>query len=114
MYGLSRIAPVEKAKRNQKKLFEKKTQIAPNLSKAVHSNHVNKPSQRKRIQKDKMPVYVYQCKNCNHVFEQRQSFSDDALRVCPQCGEETLRKRYNTVGVTFKGSGFYSTDKGNS
>ena len=47
-----------------------------------------------------MPVYVYQCKNCNHVFEQRQSFSDDALRVCPQCGEETLRKRYNTVGVT--------------
>ena len=34
--------------------------------------------------------------------------------VCPQCGEETLRKRYNTVGVTFKGSGFYSTDKGNS
>ena len=51
-----------------------------------------------------MPVYVYQCKNCNHVFEQRQSFSDDALRVCPQCGEETLRKRYNTVGVTFKGS----------
>ena len=50
-----------------------------------------------------MPVYVYQCKNCNHVFEQRQSFSDDALRVCPQCGEETLRKRYNTVGVTFKG-----------
>ena len=47
-----------------------------------------------------MPVYVYQCKNCNHVFEQRQSFSDDALRICPQCGEETLRKRYNTVGVT--------------
>ena len=33
-----------------------------------------------------MPVYVYQCKNCNHVFEQRQSFSDDALRICPQCG----------------------------
>lgn len=104
----------KKAKRNQKKLFEKKTQIAPNVSKAVHSNHVNKPSQRKRIQKDKMPVYVYQCKNCNHVFEQRQSFSDEALRICPQCGEETLRKRYNTVGVTFKGSGFYSTDKGNS
>jgi len=61
-----------------------------------------------------MPVYVYQCKNCNHVFEQRQSFSDDALRVCPQCGEETLRKRYNTVGVTFKGSGFYGTDRGSA
>ena len=60
-----------------------------------------------------MPVYVYQCKNCNHVFEQRQSFSDDALRVC-RSAAKNLRKRYNTVGVTFKGSGFYSTDKGNS
>ena len=59
-----------------------------------------------------MPVYVYQCKNCNHVFEQRQSFSDDALRICPQCGEETLRKRYTPVGVTFTGSGFYRPDTG--
>ena len=80
----------------------------------LNSEEPLNPLNEKSIQKDNMPVYVYQCKNCNHVFEQRQSFSDDALRVCPQCGEETLRKRYNTVGVTFKGSGFYSTDKGNS
>ena len=61
-----------------------------------------------------MPVYVYQCKNCGHAFEKRQSFSEDALRTCPQCGEDTRRKRFNTVGVVFKGSGFYSTDKGSS
>ena len=61
-----------------------------------------------------MLVYVYQCKNCGHAFEKRQSFSEDALRTCPQCGEDTLRKRFNTVGVVFKGSGFYSTDKGSS
>ncbi len=61
-----------------------------------------------------MPVYVYQCKNCNHVFEQRQSFSDDALRVCPQCGEETLRKRYNTVGVPFRGAGYNPPDTATS
>ena len=61
-----------------------------------------------------MPVYVYQCKNGGHAFEKRQSFSEDALRTCPQCGEDTLRKRFNTVGVVFKGSGFYSTDKGSS
>ena len=58
-----------------------------------------------------MPVYVYQCKNCNHVFEQRQSFSDDALRICPQCGEETLRKRYNTVVFPYKGPGLSTTPK---
>ena len=38
----------KKGEKKQKELFEKKTQIAPNLSKAVRSNHVNKPSQRKR------------------------------------------------------------------
>lgn len=37
----------EKGEKKQKWLFEKKTQIAPNLSKAVHSNHVNKPSPAK-------------------------------------------------------------------
>ena len=61
-----------------------------------------------------MPVYVYQCKNCGHAFEKRQSFSDDALRTCPQFCEDTLLKRFNTVGVVFKGSGFYSNDKGSS
>ena len=58
-----------------------------------------------------MPVYVYQCKNCGHVFEQHQSFSEEALKTCPSCGEDTLRKKFNSVGVVFKGSGFYSNDK---
>lgn len=58
-----------------------------------------------------MPVYVYQCKNCEHLFEQHQSFSEDALKTCPECQQDTLRKKFNTVGVVFKGSGFYSNDK---
>lgn len=57
-----------------------------------------------------MPVYVYACKNCGHRFEQRQSFSDDTLTVCPVCHESALHKVYDSVGVVFKGSGFYSTD----
>ncbi|MGP9695138.1 FmdB family zinc ribbon protein [Brachybacterium sp. AOP25-B2-12] len=57
-----------------------------------------------------MPTYVYACKNCGHRFEQRQSFSDDALTVCPECHQAALHKVYNTVGIVFKGSGFYSTD----
>ena len=56
-----------------------------------------------------MPKYQYQCTECGHAFEQVQSFSDDALTVCPQC-EGRLRKVFNAVGVVFKGSGFYRTD----
>ncbi|HET7690113.1 MAG TPA: FmdB family zinc ribbon protein [Nocardioidaceae bacterium] len=56
-----------------------------------------------------MPTYQYACTECDHFFEQFQSFSDDALTVCPQCGGK-LRKVFNAVGVVFKGSGFYRTD----
>ncbi|WP_129656378.1 FmdB family zinc ribbon protein [Rothia halotolerans] len=57
-----------------------------------------------------MPVYAYQCKSCQHRFDIRQAFSDDALTECPECHRPELRKKFNTVGVSFKGSGFYSTD----
>ena len=56
-----------------------------------------------------MPTYQYTCNDCGHFFEAVQSFSDDSLTVCPECGG-TLRKVYNAVGVVFKGSGFYRTD----
>jgi putative FmdB family regulatory protein len=56
-----------------------------------------------------VPTYQYACTECGHAFEEFQSFSDDALTVCPQC-EGKLRKVYNAVGVVFKGSGFYRTD----
>ena len=56
-----------------------------------------------------MPVYEYRCRTCDHQFEIQQSFSDDALTVCPEC-EGELRKVFAPVGITFKGSGFYKTD----
>jgi putative FmdB family regulatory protein len=56
-----------------------------------------------------MPVYAYACKDCGHAFDIRQSFSENALTVCPEC-EGELRKKFNTVGVVFKGSGFYRND----
>ena len=56
-----------------------------------------------------MPTYQYACTECGHSFEQFQSFSEDALTVCPQC-DGRLRKLFNAVGVVFKGSGFYRTD----
>jgi putative FmdB family regulatory protein len=56
-----------------------------------------------------VPTYQYACTECGHAFEQFQSFTDDALTVCPEC-EGRLRKVFNAVGVVFKGSGFYRTD----
>jgi putative FmdB family regulatory protein len=56
-----------------------------------------------------LPTYQYRCTACDHAFEQFQSFTDDALTVCPECGGR-LRKVFNAVGVVFKGSGFYRND----
>lgn len=56
-----------------------------------------------------MPTYQYACTECGHRFETVQSFTDDALTDCPQCTGR-LRKVFNSVGIVFKGSGFYRTD----
>ncbi len=56
-----------------------------------------------------MPTYQYACTDCDHAFEQVQSFTEDSLTACPSC-EGRLRKVFNAVGVVFKGSGFYRTD----
>ncbi|MET4782438.1 FmdB family zinc ribbon protein [Glaciihabitans sp. UYNi722] len=57
-----------------------------------------------------MPTYSYRCANCDYAFDQYQAFTDDSLSVCPNCGEPKLRKVFNSIGVTFNGSGFYRTD----
>lgn len=56
-----------------------------------------------------MPTYEYACTECSHAFDIFQSFSDDALTECPECGGN-LRKVFSPAGVVFKGSGFYRTD----
>lgn len=56
-----------------------------------------------------MPTYAYACTTCGHQFDAVQSFSEDALSICPECGG-ALRKQYGSIGVTFNGSGFYRTD----
>lgn len=56
-----------------------------------------------------MPTYAYACTACGHAFEAVQSFSDDSLTVCPEC-DGRLRKVFSSVGVVFKGSGFYRND----
>jgi putative FmdB family regulatory protein len=56
-----------------------------------------------------MPTYEYACKGCGDHLEIVQSFRDEALTTCPNCGG-ALRKVFGSIGIAFKGSGFYKTD----
>ena len=56
-----------------------------------------------------VPTYEYACKKCAEHLEVVQSFRDEPLTVCPNCGG-ALRKVFGAIGIAFKGSGFYKTD----
>lgn len=56
-----------------------------------------------------MPTYEYACKSCGERLEVQQRFTDDPLTTCPSCSGP-LRKVFGSVGIAFKGSGFYKTD----
>ena len=56
-----------------------------------------------------MPTYSYACTECDNRFDAVQAFTDDALTTCPKCSGR-LRKLFGSVGVVFKGSGFYRND----
>ncbi len=57
----------------------------------------------------RVPTYEYRCDNCATNFDVVQSFHDDPLTECPTCGSP-VRKVFGSVGIVFKGSGFYKTD----
>ena len=58
------------------------------------------------------PRYEYKCPRCQISFEQNRGFDDDS--PAPMCGDclVGMEKVYGSTPVHFKGSGFYSTDKG--
>jgi len=56
-----------------------------------------------------MPTYEYRCADCGQHIEVVQSFTDDPLTQCGACGG-SLKKVFGSVGIVFKGSGFYKTD----
>jgi putative FmdB family regulatory protein len=56
-----------------------------------------------------VPTYQYACTACEERLEAVQRFTDQPLTECPACGGR-LRKVFASVGVVFRGSGFYRTD----
>ena len=58
-----------------------------------------------------MAYYDYKCQNCNNTITvSRRMTEDDPGYTCDACNI-ALTRVYSKVGVSFKGSGFYSTDK---
>lgn len=60
-----------------------------------------------------MPTYEYACTKCGEHLEAVQSFTDEPLKKCPACGGR-LKKVFGSVGIVFKGSGFYKNDSRSS
>ena len=56
-----------------------------------------------------MPIYGYRCAGCGNEFEILQKMADEPLKTCPKC-QGKLSKILYPVGISFKGSGFYTTD----
>lgn len=57
-----------------------------------------------------MPIYEYRCDNCGHEFDTLQKVTDDALTICPKCGEPALKKKVSAAAFRLKGGGWYETD----
>ena len=57
-----------------------------------------------------MPIYGYNCKACDYVFDVLQKISDPKLTDCPECGEAALRKQLSAPKFRLKGKGWYETD----
>jgi putative FmdB family regulatory protein len=57
-----------------------------------------------------VPIYEYQCGKCGHIFERDHAVGEKKQYRCPECSCKNTKKIVSSVGVIFKGSGFYATD----
>ena len=57
-----------------------------------------------------MPIYEYNCKNCQHTVDALQKIADEPLIDCPECGEPKLRRLLSAPRFRLKGKGWYETD----
>jgi putative FmdB family regulatory protein len=57
-----------------------------------------------------MPIYEYQCNACDHTFDKLQKMSDEPIKQCPECGQNTVDKLVSAAAFQLKGTGWYVTD----
>lgn len=58
-----------------------------------------------------MPFYDYKCSKCSEIITVKRGITETISALeCKTCKVEMSRV-YSNVGISFNGSGFYSTDK---
>lgn len=57
-----------------------------------------------------MPIYEYACEHCGHHLDVMQKISDEPLKQCPNCQNETLQRLVSAASFRLKGGGWYETD----
>lgn len=57
-----------------------------------------------------MPIYGYQCQNCEHTLDALQKIADEPLVDCPECGKPELKRQLSAPRFRLKGQGWYETD----
>ncbi len=58
-----------------------------------------------------MPIYEYQCEECEHTFEMLQKITAEPLKDCPECGGP-VHKLVSSTSFILKGGGWYATEYG--
>ena len=61
-----------------------------------------------------MPLYVYKCEKCEHEWEVHQSYKDDPIEECEECGEMAAKKQIARSSFSLQGNGWYATDYASS
>ncbi len=59
-----------------------------------------------------MPIYEFQCNDCQGAFEEMRRITDETLPVCPSCESTDVRKLISLSAFHLKGTGWYVTDYG--
>lgn len=57
-----------------------------------------------------MPIYAYKCSICSFEKDVIQKFSDEPLRICPNCSAEAFARQLTAPAFQLKGTGWYVTD----
>ena len=50
-----------------------------------------------------MPIYEYQCQECEHLFDALQKINEKPLLDCPSCGEDALKRLISAPNFRLKG-----------